>query len=137
MKYVHAVHVRWSDCDPAGIIYHPHYFRWMDDAAHLLLDKAGFGFERLLKDLGVPGVPLVSANADFRSPAMLDDLLEIECHVSEFGTKSFTVSHFIRRGETLIAEGWQKRVWCKADPDGSRKLTAHPIPDNFKQALAP
>ncbi len=136
MKYVHNVEVMWADCDPARIVFHTHFLRWMDDAANKLFDKAAYGGERLLTEFGVPGVPLVSVHADFRAAAKLGDCLQIECYVSEFGTKSFTVTHNIRNGDVLIAEGWQKRVWCQADPDDAGKLTTFPVPDEFKQALA-
>ena len=35
--------VEWGDCDPAGIIFYPTYYRWMDAASwHLFaLDDAG------------------------------------------------------------------------------------------------
>jgi len=136
MKNIHTVKVMWPDCDPAGIIFYGNYFRWMDDATHHLMDKAGFSFERLLGDLGIPGFPLVATHADFRSPAKLGDTLDIESHVSAIGRTSFTVSHTITRETDLIVDSWQKRVWCHADPDDARKITTIPVSEEFKQALA-
>ena len=135
MRYTHRVEVMWADCDPAQIVFHPHYFRWMDDAAHKLFSEAGYNGKRLLDEFGIPGAPLVSAHADFRNTAKLGDLLDIECFVSEWGTKSFTVTCILRCGDKLIAEGVQSRVWCEADPDEPSKLKALPVPDHFKQAL--
>ena len=37
----HDVTVEWGDCDPAGIVYYPSYFRWCDQASHRLLLAAG------------------------------------------------------------------------------------------------
>jgi 4-hydroxybenzoyl-CoA thioesterase len=32
----HEVAVEWGDCDPAGIVYYPAYFRWCDQATYRL-----------------------------------------------------------------------------------------------------
>ncbi len=37
----HEVTVEWGDCDPAGIVSYPSYFRWCDQASHRLLVAAG------------------------------------------------------------------------------------------------
>ena len=39
--------VHWGDCDPAGIIFYPTYFRWMDAAAWALLDAVGYSAKRM------------------------------------------------------------------------------------------
>ena len=33
--------VEWGDCDPAGIIFYPTYYRWMDAASWHLFAEAG------------------------------------------------------------------------------------------------
>ena len=80
-------------------------------------------------------MPLVSSHADFRSPAKFRDKLTIESHVSEWGAGSFKVSHVFRIGERLAAEGWEKRIWCSADPDDPAKITPALIPDEVRKAL--
>ena len=34
--------VQWGDCDPAGIIFYPTYFRWIDAASWALFDAVGY-----------------------------------------------------------------------------------------------
>ena len=135
LRNVHRVHVLWPDCDPAGILFYAHYFRWMDDATFFLFERAGLRKDRLLADYGVPGVPLVAAHADFRSPAKFGQVLTVESHVSAMGTRSFTVSHTFREGERVTAEGWEKRIWCKADPADAARLTPLPVPPEVRTAL--
>ena len=36
-----ACQVQWGDCDPAGIIFYPTYFRWMDAATWAFMDSIG------------------------------------------------------------------------------------------------
>ena len=33
--------VGWGDCDPAGIVFYPNYFRWFDDASWRLFEAGG------------------------------------------------------------------------------------------------
>ena len=35
------IRVEWAHCDPAGIIFNPHYYLWMDSGTHALLQAAG------------------------------------------------------------------------------------------------
>lgn len=126
----------WGDCDAAGIVFYPNYYRWMDDAAFLLFSSVGLGWNELKARYGTPGTPLVSSHADFRAPARFADRLTVRSHVSEWGRSSFTVSHRFTRAETLVAEGWEKRVWIAVDPDDPGKIAARPIPDEVRAAFA-
>jgi len=35
------IRIEWSNCDPAGIIFNPHYYIWMDAGSHALMKAAG------------------------------------------------------------------------------------------------
>ncbi len=135
LRNTRTVHVLWPDCDPAGILFYGNYYRWMDDGSYFLFVKAGLAWERLQAEYGVPGVPLVSAHADFLVPARFGEILTVESHVSQCGTSSFTVSHVFRLGDVIAAEGWEKRVWCSVDPDDPAKIKAIPLPEEIKAAL--
>ena len=43
--------VEWGDCDPAGIIFYPTYYRWMDAASWHLFEQAGYSAARMRADL--------------------------------------------------------------------------------------
>lgn len=131
----HRVHVLWPDCDPAGILFYGHYFRWMDDATFFLFEAAGLRKDRMLAEYGVPGMPLVSAHADFQSPARFGDVLEVESHVSQAGERSFTVTHVFCADGRVTAKGWEKRVWVHAAADDAVQITARPIPPAVRTAL--
>ena len=135
MKSIHTVHVMWSDCDPAEIVFYGNYFRWMDEAAHFHFSKLGLGWDDLKKKYGTPGLPLVSAHADFKSPSRFTDELTIETDVTECSTRTLTVSHVFRVGERIAAEGWSKRIWCRADPSRPGGLIAEAVPQEVKIIL--
>ena len=35
------IRIEWGDCDPAGIVFYPQYFKWFDAAAAALVAAAG------------------------------------------------------------------------------------------------
>ena len=37
------IRIEWGDCDPAGIIFYPTYFRWIDAASWALFTSVGYG----------------------------------------------------------------------------------------------
>ena len=135
MKSIHTVQVMWSDCDPAEIVFFANYFRWMDEAAHVHLSKLGLGWHDLQHTYGTLGLPLVSAHADFKSPSRFTDVLTIETEVTECSTRTLTISHIFRIGDRIAAEGWTKRIWCKADPSKPSGMVAEPIPQDVKAIL--
>jgi 4-hydroxybenzoyl-CoA thioesterase len=108
----------------------------MDDSAFQLFDSVGLGWNQLREKFGTPGTPLVDAHAQFRGPSKFDDRLDVASWVSEWGRSSFTVSHRFSRGDHVLVEGWEKRVWVSFDPDDAAKITTRPIPDEVKAAFA-
>ena len=81
--------VRFSHCDPAGIVYFPHYF----DLVHACLEDwyegvLGWGFKALIGS--GHGAPIVRAECDFRSPSRMGDLLQLTLLVDRIGGASVT-----------------------------------------------
>jgi len=130
----HEVTVEWGDCDPAGIVYYPSYFRWCDQASHRLLAVAGATHDAR----GGPwteGTPLVAAECAFKRASQPGERLLIESHVSRFGRSSFTISHVFRdeSGE-IAARGTETRIWAKKEGD-ARSLKALAIPEDVRKRL--
>src|SRR2546422_2200227 len=99
-----------GDCDPAGIIFYPPYFRWMDAAAWALMESAGYGAKRMRAEQ--LAMPLVSAECQFLAPAEHGDRCEVRSRIARFGGKSFVVAHDIVRADgTALAKGTETRVW--------------------------
>src|SRR5438270_10918393 len=94
-----ACQVHWGDCDPAGIIFYPTYFRWMDAATWAFWELVGFDAERLRKENRA--MPLVSADCQFLAPARQADRCVARSRSGRFGGKSFVVLHHIARTDRL------------------------------------
>src|SRR3954465_12356385 len=91
----------WGDCDPAGIIYYPTYYRWMDAATWALVRQAGFPAARMRTEQYT--LPLVDSQCAFLSSPTFGDDCEVRSHVSRWGRSSFTVTHEF----VLAADGRQ------------------------------
>src|SRR5260221_13835975 len=81
--------VQWGDCDPAGIIFYPTYFRWMDAATWAFMEAVGFGPQRMRTEERTLAV--VSAECQFPFPAEQSDLCEVRTPIARFGGKTLVV----------------------------------------------
>jgi 4-hydroxybenzoyl-CoA thioesterase len=88
--------VRFSDCDPAGIVFFPQYLvmlngvveEWFDRG--LAIPYAGFIGERRL------GLPTVRLEVDFTAISRHGDALIWELAVAQLGRSSLTLLHDVR-----------------------------------------
>lgn len=135
MPRVFELRVAWGDCDEAGIIFYPNYFYWMDCAYQGLLRRAGLDQRKLIERFSILATILVGANAEFRAPASYEDVIFVDAVVSNWGEKSFKISYRGMRGDVVIFDGYEMRVWAVRKADG--KVKADPIPGAFKQLLGP
>jgi 4-hydroxybenzoyl-CoA thioesterase len=127
------VGVTWGDCDAAGIVFYPNYFKWFDAATHAFFESIGFPHRRLQADFDAVGLVLVDARSSFRAPATYGDTLLISTTVTELGARRLVLGHRVTRGDVLICEGQEVRVFAMHGPDG--RVGAQPLPEVLVDAL--
>ena len=121
------VRIEWGDCDPAGIIYYPNYFRIFDASTAMLFEAAlGMTKFRMFGNLEFTGWPLVRTQARFLKPTRFGDDVSVASTI-EFGRSSFEIDHKLTLGGELCAECSEKRVWTVRDAQGH--LKSHPVPE--------
>ena len=122
--------IRYSDCDPQGIVFNGNYARYWDDAVTDWFEEAGFGGV----ELGGIGADVVTARLeiDFKAAAALGDTLETEAGVERFGNTSMTVDVTTRRisDGQVVASG--RAIYVFVDPGD---FTPVPVPDEIRAAL--
>ncbi|HYD75902.1 acyl-CoA thioesterase [Ramlibacter sp.] len=126
--------VAWGDCDPAGIIFYPTYYRWMDAAIGELLAQCGWPAQRMRAEH--MAVPLVDSGCAFmRSPTFGDDC-EVRSSVTRLGRSSFTLQYefFLQGQEQPLARGHEARVWCRYEAGPGTPLRSQPLPDELRAA---
>ena len=126
-----ACQVHWGDCDPAGIIFYPTYFRWMDSATWAYFEGVGYDAKRMRAEN--LAMPLVSAQSEFLSPAMQGDRCEVRSRITRFGGKSFVITHDVVRADgTALAKGAETRVWGRFAAGPGTPMKGETIPDALK-----
>jgi 4-hydroxybenzoyl-CoA thioesterase len=127
--------VEWGDCDPAGIVFYPNYFRWFDSGTAALFEAAGLALPLLYREHGLRGFPLLEAKASFSGSSAFGDELDCEASIAEWGAKTFTVRHLLRRGGSVLVEGSELRVCAVPHPDDPQRIKAAPIPAIVRERL--
>lgn len=85
--------IRFSDCDPAGIVFFPQYFVMFNGTVEdWITDGLGVGYRHLVMDRRV-GMPTVRLEVDFTNISLMGDAVTLELEVLRLGNKSFTLEH--------------------------------------------
>jgi YbgC/YbaW family acyl-CoA thioester hydrolase len=125
----------WGECDPAGIIFYPNYYRFMDEATWAMFAQAGYDAQRMRAEHF--SLPLVDSRCEFLSSPLFGDEIEIRSQVSKWGRSSFSLSHefVIAKDGRLLARGSESRVWCRYEAGPGSPLRSVPIPADVRAAL--
>lgn len=124
--------IRFSECDPAGIVFYPQYFVMFNDLLeawvdHLLPDGgfAGFILERRC------GLPSVRIEADFKAISRMGDDVELSLDVAHIGRRSLVLQLACRGADG----GLRMQVRQTLVTTSLRTHEAISIPDDLRQAL--
>ena len=78
----------------------------------------------------------MDAQAKFINSATYGEDIEIESWIEEWRGKSFVMRHVARRGDTVLCEGREVRVFATQHPDDPLRIKAVPIPEDIRAACA-
>lgn len=117
MPSILTVDVTFGDCDPAGIVFYPNIFRWMDASCQKLLRPIG-GHAAIVSEFGSLGLGLADAQAQFRSTIRDGDVLDIHLTIAKWSRRSLTLSYEGRVGDRLAFEGREVRCLFIRDESG-------------------
>jgi 4-hydroxybenzoyl-CoA thioesterase len=137
MSKVHVTRftVEFGDCDPAGIVFYPNYFRWMDASTLHFFRAAGLPpWQDLTAATGIIGTPIVDVTARFVRTASYGDVIDVATSIPEWRSKSFVFRHIIVRGNDVLVEGSEVRIFARYHPDDNKRIQAVPAPDEFRRA---
>ncbi len=125
--------VRFSDCDPAGIVFFPQYFVMLNGAVEQWFDEglripyaAVIGARRT-------GLPTVRLETDFTAVSRHGDTLALHIHVERVGRSSLQLRHEILGAADELRLRARQVIVCTS-LDTHRPL---PLPDDIRAALLP
>src|SRR5437879_8926978 len=82
IEHTAEVQVRWSDVDPAGVVFYPRFFEWYDLGCESLFASLGLPWPEAFPKYEIVGVPIVESGSKFLSPARYGDVLTIRSKVA-------------------------------------------------------
>jgi len=83
--------IRFSDCDPAGIVFYPQYFVMLNGLVEdWVNEELGIGYDSLVTGRRV-GLPTVKLEADFRAVSRMGDRVALGLSVERLGSRSLTL----------------------------------------------
>ena len=139
-ELIYTQRVAFGDCDPAGIVWFPNFFRWIDSSSrHFFVECGVPPWHETEKTLGIIGTPLVDTHATFVNSATYGDELQIHTSITEWRNKSFVQRHRIVRvngksgAPERIMECDEVRVFAARRGDERTGIRAIPIPQSIRQ----
>jgi 4-hydroxybenzoyl-CoA thioesterase len=92
MAFSRTRRIRFSDCDPAGIVFYPQYFVMFNDLLEEWIDSlplGGFADYIVRSRFGMPTVRL---EADFKAVSRMGDDVILTLDVTRIGQRSFDLA---------------------------------------------
>ncbi len=128
-SFFHKLRVRWSEVDPQGIVFNPHYLTYVDIVFTEYMRAIDFPYPQALLDYGVDTFA-VHSDINFRGSAVFDDELELGARISKIGRTSMTVTAAIFKGDVLLCD--VRMVYVNGDPETKKPM---PVPEPFIDAI--
>lgn len=129
--------VEWGECDPAGIVFYPNFYRWFDDGTQTMMAEHGFGQAEMIEKYNIAGFPLIETHAEFKYPVRWGEQVQLESTVTECSRKTFKVCHKVRVSRESCVEGYEIRFWAgKKFENGGQTIFAMQLPQDFVDYLA-
>ena len=133
LPFRYQTRVRWSDCDPLGIIWYGAYLKYFEAAEHEMFRGAGLPYEVLRVEREVQ-LPRKAFTVEFHSPAQMDEVLDIDVGVKKIGSSSLTMRfEAYRAADRVLRATADLTVVCVE----KTSITKRVIPDWVREALKP
>jgi acyl-CoA thioester hydrolase len=127
-RHVLPLRVYYEDTDSGGMVYYANYLKFAERARTEMLRLAGFDHDAISDRFGLAFV-VRDCTVSYKSPARLDDLLEVRSCFLEVGGASLTAEQLICRETTELAR-LDVRLACMTG--GGRPSR---IPELLREAL--
>jgi 4-hydroxybenzoyl-CoA thioesterase len=122
--------IRFSDCDPAGIVFFPNWFVLASAAVEdLFAQRLGIDFHALHAQRGI-GTGFVHAAATFMRPGVMGDSVALTPLIRRVGGASYALDLHIHRGEEELA-----RLDLVTATTNLARRSSVPVPDDLRAAL--
>ena len=123
--------IRFSDCDPAGIVFYPQYFVLFNGMVEDWFAAAlGVPFAELITQRQV-GIPTAHLTVDFRAISRFGDTVRLGLRVVRLGSRSIELAVACRGGDGAVRVS-VKQVLVTTSLATHQAIT---IPDDVRSAI--
>ena len=107
--------VPYADTDQMGVVYYGNYLTIFERARSELMRACGYTYKQCEAEGFM--LPVIHAEADYKSPAKYDDLLEISAWVQlQKGVRIEIACEVRRKGEeAVLAKGYTRHVFVSTE----------------------
>lgn len=124
---LHAVEVTitvsFHDCDPMGVVWHGHYFRFFEQAREALLRQIGYSYAEMAASGYV--WPVVDTHVKYRQPLRCEEVIRVSARITEYENRlridyevKNAAGQVATRAHTLqVAVRQQTQEICFVSPD--------------------
>ena len=124
--------IRFSDCDPAGIVFYPQYFVMLNGLVEDWFDQAlGLPYRRVIGERRI-GLPSVRLEVDFEAVSRHGDDVELALAVERLGRASLTLCHAIGGAHDGVRRMAMRQVLVATSLDTHRAIE---IPADVRAAI--
>ena len=127
----HRIRVRYSDCDPQGVVFNANYLTYFDIAMTELWREALGPYDEVMRERDIDLV-VAEATVRYLAPIRFDEEVDLLPAVAHLGTTSMVTTVAIEAAVGRAAEGELRHVFVRY---GTAEKT--PIPDDVRAALEP
>ena len=90
--FTRSVPIRFSHCDPAGIVYFPHYFNMFNGLIEdWYTEELGYKYAEIIMGSQF-GFPFVHIECDFKVPSRMGDVIDLTLLVEHVGRSSLGIA---------------------------------------------
>ena len=114
-KFVFPIRIYYEDTDAGGVVYYANYLRFAERARTEFLRHIGFGNQQEILEKDRFAFMVRHVEADYRAPAVLDDLLHITCETIEQTGATVTLLQQVMRGDDVLVEIKVKAVYVSLE----------------------
>jgi 4-hydroxybenzoyl-CoA thioesterase len=122
--------IRFQHCDPAGIVFFPHYFVLLQELIEdWFTEGIGQSYAEFVKQQRM-GLPMVKVECEFLAPNSIGDILALNLSVRRIGNSSIVLSvRGIARGAESL------RATLTVVHASLRDLRPVRVPDGLRSAI--
>ena len=108
IKHSCEIVITFGDCDPAGIVFYPNFYRFIDRTFHDWLRQWG-SHNKLAESVDSLALGLIDCGASFHHVVRDGDVLQVNLFITEWRRKTFKVEYEAYVNDVLCVTAYEVR----------------------------